>query len=128
MPMLTCFEHLIFYLHSFWEPKWLLTSLIPGSVSFFFFFISSQTQFSCQDPGVSLEDILASLPRAVPPMSGGSLSPQELTSGSRFAHVGPDDPRCNGTLRRQASPRSSKIMAGSALAAGQGEVKSCMMV
>ncbi|XP_036065517.1 receptor tyrosine-protein kinase erbB-4 [Oryzias melastigma] len=81
---------------------------------------SSKTQFSCQDPGVSLEDILASLPRAVPPMSGGSLSPQELTSGSRFAHVGPDDPRCNGTLRRQASPRSSKIMAGSALAAGQG--------
>uniref|UniRef100_A0A672H2K3 Receptor protein-tyrosine kinase n=1 Tax=Salarias fasciatus TaxID=181472 RepID=A0A672H2K3_SALFA len=41
----------------------------------------------------------------------GCVSSQELTSGGQiavgFGRGGQDDPRCNGTLRKQASPRSS---------------------
>uniref|UniRef100_A0A8C3GCH1 Receptor protein-tyrosine kinase n=1 Tax=Cyclopterus lumpus TaxID=8103 RepID=A0A8C3GCH1_CYCLU len=57
-------------------------------------------------------DMLANLPRvvSVPPMSGGCLPPHDLSSGGQigggFGRGIQDDPRCNGTLRKQASPRS----------------------
>ena len=75
-----------------------------------------------------MEDILATLPRVVPPVSGNSLTPQELTAGGQisggFGRGSQDDPRCNGTLRKQASPRSSTLGAGAALTAGQGKAGS----
>lgn len=75
-----------------------------------------------------MEDILATLPRVVPPVSGSSLTSQELTSGGQisggFGRGSQDDPRCNGTLRKQASPRSSSLAAGATLTAGQGEAGS----
>ncbi|KAM4558727.1 receptor tyrosine-protein kinase erbB-4 isoform 3-T3 [Odontesthes bonariensis] len=85
---------------------------------------SNKNQFSCQDPSISIEDMLASLPRVVSPVSGSSLSQQELALGGHigggFGRGSQDDPRCNGTLRKQASQRSSSLGAGSALTAGQG--------
>ncbi|TDH07018.1 hypothetical protein EPR50_G00119450, partial [Perca flavescens] len=87
---------------------------------------SNKNQYSYQDPSFSMEDMLASLPRvvSVPPASGSCLQPQDLSSGgqigSGFGRGNQDDPRCNGTLRKQASPRSSTLGPGTVLAAGQG--------
>ncbi|XP_049904474.1 receptor tyrosine-protein kinase erbB-4 isoform X1 [Epinephelus moara] len=87
---------------------------------------SNKNQYGYQDPSFSMEDMLATLPRvvSVPPVSGGCLPPQDLSSGSQiaggFGRGNQDDPRCNGTLRKQASPRSSTLGPGLALAAGQG--------
>lgn len=73
-----------------------------------------------------MENMLATLPRvlSVPPVSGGCLAPQDVASGgqigSGFVCSSQEDPRCNGTLRKQASPRSSTIGVGLALTAGQG--------
>lgn len=83
-----------------------------------------------------MEDMLATLPRvvSVPPVSGSCLPPQDLSSGGQlgggFGRGNQDDPRCNGTLRKQASPRSSTLGAVSALTAGQGRVlpESCANV
>ncbi|XP_034418190.1 receptor tyrosine-protein kinase erbB-4-like [Cyclopterus lumpus] len=86
---------------------------------------SNKNQYGYQDPSFSMEDMLANLPRvvSVPPMSGGCLPPHDLSSGGQigggFGRGIQDDPRCNGTLRKQASPRSSTLGPGSALAAGQ---------
>ncbi|TKS67369.1 Receptor tyrosine-protein kinase erbB-4 [Collichthys lucidus] len=82
-------------------------------------------QFGYQDPSFSMEDMLATLPRvvSVPPGSGSCHTPQDLASGRQivggFGRGNQDDPRCNGTLRKQVSPRSSTLGAGSALVAGQ---------
>lgn len=90
---------------------------------------SAQNQFGYQDPSFSMEDMLASLPRvvSVPAGSGSCLPTQELASGGQisggFGRANQDDPRCNGTLRKQASPRSGTLGAGSALSAGQGREK-----
>ncbi|KAM9709890.1 receptor tyrosine-protein kinase erbB-4 isoform 2-T2 [Menidia menidia] len=85
---------------------------------------SSKNQFSCQDPSISIEDMLASLPRVVSPVSGSGLPPQELASGGQigvgFGRGSQDDQRCNGTLRKQVSPRSSTLGVGSILTVGQG--------
>ncbi|KAG7503664.1 receptor tyrosine-protein kinase erbB-4-like [Solea senegalensis] len=87
---------------------------------------SNKNQFSYQDPSFSMEDMLATLPRvvSVPPVSGSCLPPQDLASGGQlgggFVRGNQDDPRCNGTLRKQASPRSSTLGTCSALTAGQG--------
>uniref|UniRef100_A0A8C3B1V0 Receptor protein-tyrosine kinase n=1 Tax=Cyclopterus lumpus TaxID=8103 RepID=A0A8C3B1V0_CYCLU len=76
---------------------------------------SNKNQYGYQDPSFSMEDMLANLPRvvSVPPMSGGCLPPHDLSSGGQigggFGRGIQDDPRCNGTLRKQASPRSSTL-------------------
>lgn len=76
-----------------------------------------------------MEDMLATLPRvvSVPPVSGGCLPGQDQASGGQmgvgFGRGNQDDPRCNGTLRKQVSPRSTTLGTGSALTAGQGKVK-----
>uniref|UniRef100_A0A3Q3WXE9 Receptor protein-tyrosine kinase n=1 Tax=Mola mola TaxID=94237 RepID=A0A3Q3WXE9_MOLML len=76
---------------------------------------SSKNQFGYQDPSFSMEDMLATLPRVVPvpPVSGGSLPAQDLASGGQmgggFGRGNMDDPRCNGTLRKQASSRGEDI-------------------
>uniref|UniRef100_A0A671VAR9 Receptor protein-tyrosine kinase n=1 Tax=Sparus aurata TaxID=8175 RepID=A0A671VAR9_SPAAU len=64
---------------------------------------SNKNQFGYQDPSFSMEDMLATLPRVVsiPPVSGGCLPAQDLASG--FGRGNQDDPRCNGTLRKQDS-------------------------
>ncbi|KAM7380672.1 hypothetical protein PAMP_003950 [Pampus punctatissimus] len=83
---------------------------------------SNKNQFSYQDPSFSMEDMLATLPRVVSPVTGGCLQPQDLASGGQiggFVRGNQEDPRCNGTLRKQASPRSSALGVGSALTAGQ---------
>ncbi|TMS06613.1 Receptor tyrosine-protein kinase erbB-4, partial [Larimichthys crocea] len=86
---------------------------------------SNKNQFGYQDPSFSMEDMLATLPRvvSVPPGSGSCHTPQDLASGRQigggFGRGNQDDPRCNGTLRKQVSPRSSTLGAGSALIAGQ---------
>lgn len=48
--------------------------------------------------------------------------------GGGFGRSNQDDPRCNGTLRKQASPRSSTLGVGSALTAGQGKAKCYLKV
>lgn len=74
-----------------------------------------------------MEDMLATLPRvvSVPAGSAACLPPQDLAPGvpiaGAFGRGNKDDPRCNGTLRKQASPRSNTLGASSALSAGQGE-------
>uniref|UniRef100_A0A671V769 Receptor protein-tyrosine kinase n=1 Tax=Sparus aurata TaxID=8175 RepID=A0A671V769_SPAAU len=69
---------------------------------------SNKNQFGYQDPSFSMEDMLATLPRVVsiPPVSGGCLPAQDLASG--FGRGNQDDPRCNGTLRKQASPSAGQ--------------------
>uniref|UniRef100_A0A3B4UMW7 Receptor protein-tyrosine kinase n=1 Tax=Seriola dumerili TaxID=41447 RepID=A0A3B4UMW7_SERDU len=63
----------------------------------------------------SNKDMLATLPRvvSVPPVSGSCLPPQDLSSGGQigggFGRGNQEDPRCNGTLRKQASPRSNTL-------------------
>lgn len=70
---------------------------------------------------------MATLPRVVsgPPMSGGCLSAQDQASGGQigggFVHGNQDGPRCNDTLRKQASPRSNTLGGGSAGTGGQGK-------
>ncbi|XP_068590086.1 receptor tyrosine-protein kinase erbB-4-like [Cebidichthys violaceus] len=87
---------------------------------------SNKNQYGYEDPSFSMEDMLTNLPRvvSVPPVSGVCLPPQDLSSGGQiaggFGRGNQDDPRCNGTLRKQASPRSRTLVPGSALAAGQG--------
>ncbi|XP_026000248.1 receptor tyrosine-protein kinase erbB-4 isoform X3 [Maylandia zebra] len=87
---------------------------------------SNKNQFGCQDPSFSMEDMLAAVPRVIsgPPVTGSCLAPQELASGGKivggFGRGSQDDPRCNGTLRKQASPRSSTLEAGSTLTTVQG--------
>ncbi|KAF3843005.1 hypothetical protein F7725_001854 [Dissostichus mawsoni] len=86
----------------------------------------SINQYGYQDPSYSMEDIMATLPRvvSVPPVSGVCLPPQDQSLGGQigvgFGRGNLDDPRCNGTLRKQASPRSGNLVPGSALTAGQG--------
>lgn len=69
-----------------------------------------------------MENMLATLPRGV---SGGCLPAQDLASGGQmgagFIRSNQDDPRCNGTLRKQASPRAATLGPASALTTGQGE-------
>ncbi|KAI3355759.1 hypothetical protein L3Q82_004331 [Scortum barcoo] len=87
---------------------------------------SNKNQFGYQDASFSMEDMLATLPRvvSVPPVSGSCLPQQDLASGGQivggFGRGNQDDPRCNGTLRKQASPRSNTLGAVSALTTGQG--------
>lgn len=73
-------------------------------------------------------DMLATLPRVAPPACGSSLPPQELAAGGQinvgFSRGNQDDPRCNGTLRKQTSPRSNRLGAALALTAGQGKARS----
>lgn len=88
-----------------------------------------QNQFGYQDPNYSMEDMLATLPRvvSVPPVSGGCLPAQDLAAGGQmgagFSRGKQDDPRCNGTLRKQASPRSNTLGTGTAPTAGLGKIK-----
>ncbi|XP_027879598.1 receptor tyrosine-protein kinase erbB-4 isoform X1 [Xiphophorus couchianus] len=83
---------------------------------------SNKNQFGCQDPTFTMGDMLATLPRVGQSMSGSSLPSQELAAGAQisggFSRGNQDDPRCNGTLRKQASPRSKTL--GSAHIPGQG--------
>ncbi|CAB1414565.1 unnamed protein product [Pleuronectes platessa] len=85
---------------------------------------SVKNQFSYQDPSFSMEDMMATLPRvvSVPAVSGSCLPPQDLASGGQigggFVRLNQDDPRCNGTLRKQASPRSHTLGPSSGLTAG----------
>ncbi|KAM4731344.1 receptor tyrosine-protein kinase erbB-4 [Anableps anableps] len=83
---------------------------------------SNKNQFGCQEPTFTMGDMLATLPRVGQSMSGSSLPSQELAAGAQisggFSRGNQEDPRCNGTLRKQASPRSNSL--GSAHTAGQG--------
>lgn len=73
-----------------------------------------------------MENMLATLPRGVSgaSLSGGCLSAQDLATGGPmvggYIRGSQDDPRCNGTLRKQASPRAGALGAASALTTGQG--------
>lgn len=89
-----------------------------------------QNQFGYQEPNYSMEDMLATLPRVVaaPPVPGGCLPAQDLAAGGQmgagFSRGKQDDPRCNGTLRKQASPRSNTLGTGAVPTAGLGNIKS----
>lgn len=77
-----------------------------------------------------MEKMLATLPRGVSgaSVSGGCLPTQDLASGVQvgggFIRSSQDDPRCNGTLKKQASPRTGTLGTVSALTAGQGKAQS----
>lgn len=100
-----------------WDPCSLYTFQTLCLFSFY------QNQYGYQDHSFNMEEMLANLPRvlSVPPVSGGCLPPQDLPSG--FSRGNQDDPRCNGTMRKQASPRSSTLGPGSVLVPGPGKAK-----
>lgn len=85
--------------------------------------ISIQNQFGCQDPTFTMGDMLATLPRVGQPMSASSLPSPDVAAGAQisggFSRGNQDDPRCNGTLRKQVSPRSNIL--GSAHTSIQGK-------
>ncbi|XP_033842682.1 receptor tyrosine-protein kinase erbB-4 [Periophthalmus magnuspinnatus] len=86
----------------------------------------SKGQFAYQDPSFSMEGMLASLPRVVPgaPSAGGGVPGQELGSVVQGGFSrSQDDPRCNGTLRKQASPRASMLTACSAAPGDDGSAQ-----
>lgn len=62
-----------------------------------------QNQFAYQDGSFGMEAMMATIPRVVAvssvPPSCSSQEPQQGAAGVT------EDPRCNGTLRKQASPR-----------------------
>lgn len=62
-----------------------------------------QNQFACQDGSFGMEAMMATIPRVVAVSSvSPSCSSQETQQGAAGVT---DDLRCNGTLRKQASPR-----------------------
>ncbi len=74
-------------------------------------FVFLQNQFAYQDGSFGMEEMMATIPRvvAVSAVSPGcSAQKQSMTqrgaSGSSEAF---EDSRCNGTLRKKASPRAS---------------------
>ncbi|XP_061735847.1 receptor tyrosine-protein kinase erbB-4 isoform X1 [Nerophis ophidion] len=77
-----------------------------------------------QDPNFILHDPRAAIPRVLPETRACIVS-QDVASGGQsagggFARAKAEDPRCNGTLRKQTSPRSSVLVA-----AGQGGREDC---
>ncbi|XP_060733098.1 receptor tyrosine-protein kinase erbB-4-like isoform X1 [Tachysurus vachellii] len=64
---------------------------------------SNRNQFACQDGSFGMEAMMATIPRVVAVSSvSPSCSSQETQQGAAGVT---DDLRCNGTLRKQASPR-----------------------
>uniref|UniRef100_A0A674F0W0 Receptor protein-tyrosine kinase n=1 Tax=Salmo trutta TaxID=8032 RepID=A0A674F0W0_SALTR len=67
--------------------------------------VSLQNQFVYQDPSFDMEDMLGTIPRVL------SLSPGDQSAGGQGGsgpeHQCFEDQRCNGTLRKQATPRPS---------------------
>uniref|UniRef100_A0A4W5LLL3 receptor protein-tyrosine kinase n=1 Tax=Hucho hucho TaxID=62062 RepID=A0A4W5LLL3_9TELE len=61
---------------------------------------SNRNQFVYQDPSFDMEDMLGTIPRVL------SLSPGDQSAGGQGGS-GPEPQRCNGTLRKQATPRPS---------------------
>uniref|UniRef100_A0A674F1V7 Receptor protein-tyrosine kinase n=1 Tax=Salmo trutta TaxID=8032 RepID=A0A674F1V7_SALTR len=65
--------------------------------------VSLQNQFVYQDPSFDMEDMLGTIPRVL------SLSPGDQSAGGQGGsgpeHQCFEDQRCNGTLRKQATPR-----------------------
>uniref|UniRef100_A0A8C7GQM0 Receptor protein-tyrosine kinase n=1 Tax=Oncorhynchus kisutch TaxID=8019 RepID=A0A8C7GQM0_ONCKI len=65
--------------------------------------VSLQNQFVYQDPSFDMEDMLGTIPRVL------SLSPGDQSAGGQGGsgpeHQRFEDQRCNGTLRKQATPR-----------------------
>lgn len=65
--------------------------------------VSLQNQFGYQDPSFDMEDMMGTIPRVL------SLSPGDQSAGgqggSGSEHQCFEDQRCNGTLRKQATPR-----------------------
>ncbi|XP_061547337.1 receptor tyrosine-protein kinase erbB-4-like isoform X4 [Phycodurus eques] len=110
--------------------------VVPHSLSIPPLTYTSQThtdpsKFCYQDPNFSRQDTMATLPRVVslPPVSGACLVSQDLAPGGQagggFVRAKQEDPRCNGTLRKQASPRSSVLVAGTVHSTGQGGREDC---
>uniref|UniRef100_A0A8C7GPU9 Receptor protein-tyrosine kinase n=1 Tax=Oncorhynchus kisutch TaxID=8019 RepID=A0A8C7GPU9_ONCKI len=66
---------------------------------------SNRNQFVYQDPSFDMEDMLGTIPRVL------SLSPGDQSAGGQGGsgpeHQRFEDQRCNGTLRKQATPRPS---------------------
>uniref|UniRef100_A0A674F2M2 Receptor protein-tyrosine kinase n=1 Tax=Salmo trutta TaxID=8032 RepID=A0A674F2M2_SALTR len=66
---------------------------------------SNRNQFVYQDPSFDMEDMLGTIPRVL------SLSPGDQSAGGQGGsgpeHQCFEDQRCNGTLRKQATPRPS---------------------
>lgn len=74
-------------------------------------FVFLQNQFAYQDGSFGMEEMMATIPRVVAMSAvspGCSAQKQSMTqqgaSGSSEAF---EDSRCNGTLRKKASPRAS---------------------
>ncbi|XP_061648514.1 receptor tyrosine-protein kinase erbB-4-like isoform X1 [Phyllopteryx taeniolatus] len=110
--------------------------VVPHSLSIPPLTYTSQTRtdpskFCYQDPNFSRQDTMATLPRVVslPPVSGACLVSQDLAPGGHagggFVRAKQEDPRCNGTLRKQSSPRSSVLVAGTVHSTGQGGREDC---
>ncbi|XP_056144911.1 receptor tyrosine-protein kinase erbB-4-like [Lampris incognitus] len=85
---------------------------------------ASRNQFVYQDASFSMEDMLATLPRvvSVSAVAAGCLSPQDPATGGQSggSSSSQEDSRCNGTLRKQASPRPA-VHGGPAPGKGGGE-------
>ncbi|XP_036423945.1 receptor tyrosine-protein kinase erbB-4-like [Colossoma macropomum] len=69
---------------------------------------SNRNQFAYQDGSFGMEEMMATIPRVVAVSAvTPSCSSQEASAAQQSAAAPPEDPRCNGTLRKQATPRLS---------------------
>uniref|UniRef100_A0AAR2JUX9 Receptor protein-tyrosine kinase n=1 Tax=Pygocentrus nattereri TaxID=42514 RepID=A0AAR2JUX9_PYGNA len=68
----------------------------------------SGNQFAYQDGSFGMEEMMATIPRVVAVSAvTPACSSQEASAAQQSAAVPLEDPRCNGTLRKQATPRLS---------------------
>ncbi|XP_072541547.1 receptor tyrosine-protein kinase erbB-4-like isoform X3 [Salminus brasiliensis] len=71
---------------------------------------SNRNQFAYQDGSFGMEEMMATIPRVVAVSAvTPTCSTQEATIVQQNATAPPEDPRCNGTLRKQATSRLSTV-------------------
>ncbi|XP_035376884.1 receptor tyrosine-protein kinase erbB-4-like isoform X2 [Electrophorus electricus] len=70
---------------------------------------SNRNQFTYSDGSFGVEDMMATVPRvmAVSAVTPACSASQEQSLAQQGATAPPEDPRCNGTLRKQVSARLS---------------------
>ncbi|KAJ8396391.1 hypothetical protein AAFF_G00019680 [Aldrovandia affinis] len=68
---------------------------------------SNRNQFVYRDGGFAAEEMMSPQPRAVVVTAAAAAAPAEQAGAQSAALEAFVDPRCNGTLRKQASPRPS---------------------
>ncbi|XP_062312987.1 LOW QUALITY PROTEIN: receptor tyrosine-protein kinase erbB-4-like [Osmerus eperlanus] len=80
---------------------------------------SNRNQFVYQDGSFSMENLMATIPRVISVSAVAGCASQDPSAGQSNPPESFEDQRCNGTLRKQASPRPGPTP-GPGLAPGPG--------